>query len=440
MLSVCSGIGTDAVAWHPLGWKHLCFAEIEKFPSAVLKHRWPDIPNEGDFTKIGDKYRGAADLLVGGTPCQSFSVAGLRGGLADDRGNLALEFLRLADRTRPRWVVWENVPGVYSSLSHEAPDPCPPPPPMDMGCDGAEVETEDEYSAEELHALNCFLAGLSELGYGWAYRILDAQYFGVPQRRRRVFVVGHLGDWRAAAAVLFERHSLQGNHPPRRKEGQDVAGTIGGSSQSGGFRTTDLDNSGAFIAIRTAQTGSNGWGIGIDEQAYTLDGAQGQAVACIIPILEAGARTGASTDDLRCGIGVGEDGDPMFTLQSGKQHAVAVEEPFTLAIRGRGEGHNLEYRQDGTANAVLTPNGGRAGIGVGAVAAPSGQSMAVRRLTPRECERLQGLPDDYTLIPYNGKPAADGPRYKAIGNGMAVPVVRWIGERIARVNIIEPRR
>jgi len=311
---------------------------------------------------------------------------------------------------------------------------------MDMGCDGAEVETEDEYSAEELHALNCFLAGLSELGYGWAYRILDAQYFGVPQRRRRVFVVGHLGDWRAAAAVLFERHSLQGNHPPRRKEGQDVAGTIGGSSQSGGFRTTDLDNSGAFIAIRTAQTGSNGWGIGIDEQAYTLDGAQGQAVACIIPILEAGARTGASTDDLRCGIGVGEDGDPMFTLQSGKQHAVAVEEPFTLAIRGRGEGHNLEYRQDGTANAVLTPNGGRAGIGVGAVAAPSGQSMAVRRLTPRECERLQGLPDDYTLIPYNGKPAADGPRYKAIGNGMAVPVVRWIGERIARVNIIEPRR
>jgi DNA (cytosine-5)-methyltransferase 1 len=268
VISVCSGVGTDAVAWHSLGWEHLCFAEIEKFPSAVLKHRWPEIPNYGDFTKIcsirpelvtsgagfvgngnggqpsGDgQYAGTrascdlcggkgihlnepADLLVGGTPCQSFSVAGLRGGLADDRGNLALEFLRLADRTRPRWVVWENVPGVISSLSHNAPDPCPPPPPLDMELDGQELETEDEYSAEELHALNCFVAGLAELGYGWAMRVLDAQYFGVPQRRRRVFVVGHLGDWRRAAAVLFERHSLQGNNPPSREARKGIAGGV----------------------------------------------------------------------------------------------------------------------------------------------------------------------------------------------------------------------
>ena len=256
MVSICSGIGTDAVAWHPLGWQHLCFAEIEKFPSAVLQHHWPHIPNRGDFTQIGTEYRGTADLLVGGTPCQSFSVAGLRGGLADDRGNLALEFLRLADRTRPRWVVWENVPGVYSSLSHEAPDPCPPPPPLDMERDGQELETGDEYTAEELHAFACFLAGLSELGYGVAYRTLDAQHFGVPQRRRRVFVVGHLGDWRAAAAVLFERHSLQGDTPPRREKGQGVTGTVGARAGSGGGLSTDFECAGGLIDVAAPLTAS----------------------------------------------------------------------------------------------------------------------------------------------------------------------------------------
>src|SRR5690242_13415373 len=190
-LSVCSGIEAATVAWHPLGWEAAAYSEIEAFPRAVLKHHYPDVPCHGDFTTIGADEYGPVDLLVGGTPCQSFSVAGLRGGMDDERGQLALQFLKLLDRTRARWVVWENVPGVLSSNGGR-----------DFGS---------------------FLGGLVELGYGFAYRVLDAQFFGVPQRRRRVFVVGYLGDWRRAAAVLFERHSLSGHPAPRREKGPSVA-------------------------------------------------------------------------------------------------------------------------------------------------------------------------------------------------------------------------
>lgn len=183
--SVCSGIEAASVAWEPLGWEPAWFAEIDPFPAAILAHHYPGITNHGDFTKI-EAGPGSIDLLVGGTPCQSFSVAGLRRGLDDDRGNLALEFLRLAGRARPRWLVWENVPGVLSSNGGR-----------DFGA---------------------FLGGLAELGYGFAYRILDAQHFGVPQRRRRVFVVGHSrGLWQRAAAVLFERACLS-RHPSQGRE------------------------------------------------------------------------------------------------------------------------------------------------------------------------------------------------------------------------------
>jgi DNA (cytosine-5)-methyltransferase 1 len=194
--SVCSGIEAASVAWEPLGWRAAFFAEIAKFPSAVLAERWPGVPNVGDFTRPFE--HDAIDLLVGGTPCQSFSVAGLRGGLADERGNLALEFFRLAQRARPRWVVWENVPGVLSS---------------EGGRDFGSI-----------------LGALAELGYGFAYRVLDAQYFGVPQRRRRVFVVGHLGAWAPAAAVLFERSCLRWDSAPRRAAGAEVAGCLEAST------------------------------------------------------------------------------------------------------------------------------------------------------------------------------------------------------------------
>ena len=195
--SVCSGIEAATAAWHPLGWQPAFFSEIEPFPRAVLAHHYPDVPLHGDFTTIqGDEY-GPIDLLVGGTPCQSFSIAGLRRGLDDDRGNLALEFLRLAQRKRPKWLVWENVPGVLSSNGGR-----------DFGS---------------------ILGGMVECGYGFAYRVLDAQYFGVAQRRRRVFVVGCLGDTASAAAVLFERESLFGNIEKREKKSVangEIAGTI----------------------------------------------------------------------------------------------------------------------------------------------------------------------------------------------------------------------
>ena len=188
--SVCSGIEAASVAWHRLGWRASFLSEIEAFPRAVLQHRWTGVPLHGDFTTIEAGQYEPIDLLVGGTPCQSFSVAGLRGGLADDRGNLALEYLRLADRLRPRWLVWENVPGVLSSNGGR-----------DFGA---------------------ILGGMVELGYGFAYRVLDAQFFGVAQRRRRVFVVGYLGDWRPAAAVLFESESLRGYPAPCRKKGKEI--------------------------------------------------------------------------------------------------------------------------------------------------------------------------------------------------------------------------
>lgn len=396
-LSVCSGIEAATVAWHPRGWEAAAFSEIEAFPRAVLTHHYPEVPLHGDFTTIGADDYGAIDLLVGGTPCQSFSIAGLRGGLADDRGNLALEFLRLADRKRPRWVVWENVPGVLS---------------IDAG-----------------RAFGSILGGMGELGYGFAYRVLDAQHFGVPQRRRRVFAVGYLGDWRRAAAVLLERHSLSGHPAPRKDEIQAVAALT-----SSGVGTCGADDN-------QAQAGH------LIAQAFGGNDTRG-------PIDVATA--------------LNSHGGPH-----GRQDFES--ETFVLMERGRDGVPNLEWRNDGTANAILTPNGGRGGLGVGAVCTPvafdckaSGQNgfgvgsiaatlrsmgrkdshtnggghssvqygSTVRRLTPRECERLQGFPDDYTLIPYRGKPAADGPRYKALGNSMAVPVMRWIGERIAAVDAI----
>ena len=239
-LSVCSGIEAASVAWKPLGWKPIGFAEIDKFPSAVLTHHYPEVKNYGDFTKIElEDLPSRPDILVGGTPCQDFSVAGLRAGLGGDRGNLTLEFLRLAQRLRPRWLVWENVPGVFSSTSHDAPDQRPPENDLDSADgprDGEEIVVEDEYEADESHAFACFLAGLQELGYGFAYRISDAQHAGVPQSRRRVFVVGYLGDWRCAAAVLFERHSLQGHTPPSREKRQSAPTIPARRTAGGGLR------------------------------------------------------------------------------------------------------------------------------------------------------------------------------------------------------------
>jgi DNA (cytosine-5)-methyltransferase 1 len=374
------------VAWEPLGWTPQWFAEISPFPSAVLAHRWPEVKNFGDFKRIGADAT-PVDVLVGGTPCQSFSVAGLRGGLADERGNLALEYLRLATLVRPRWIVWENVPGVLSSGGGR-----------DLGA---------------------FLGALAELGYGWAYRVLDAQNWGVPQRRRRVFVVAGprtlLGDFAASGAA-------------REKAPADVAGGLGTRCRG------DLDGHGADIsAAVTAKWAKGSGGPAGDECQNLVACATGNVTHCLTTTLQKGA-----TED-----GTGR-GSPIVNVPDAHALAkVGVLVPAQSAV-------DIIFN-DANGTRKDRPNGGMyvrfvdiAGALTQAESdtkvlvhqtAPS--PMSVRRLTPRECERLQGFPDDHTLIPYRGKPASDGPRYHAIGNSMAVPVVRWIGERIAKIEAAE---
>ena len=318
--SVCSGVEAATVAWHDLGFEPQWFSEVDAFPSAVLQHHYPNIPNHGDMTKFkewnNDK---TIDLLVGGTPCQSFSVAGLRKGLSDPRGNLMLTYLAMAEQLKPRWLVWENVPGVLSSNG------------------GRDFAT--------------FLTAMGKIGYGFAYRVLDAQYFGVPQRRRRVFVVGCLGDWRSAASVLFESESLSGHPAPSREKRQRVAPTVSTGppfSRTGNSRV---------------------------EADALVFGAQNSASQ---------KATGETTLS---------DVTMSLTASYGAGGADLATKPMIC-------------------------------------------TSAVRRLTPRECERLQGFPDDYTQISWRGKEPEDCPnghRYKAMGNSMAVPVMKWIGERIKMV-------
>ncbi len=429
--SVCSGMEAASLAWAPLGWKCAFLSEIEKAPSALLAQRYPDVPNFGDMTKFEDWPDVAIDLLAGGTPCQSFSVAGLRKGITDPRGSLMLTYGAIAKRYRPTWLFWENVPGVLSSNGGR-----------DFGA---------------------FLGMLAELGYGFAYRVLDAQYFNLAQRRARVFVVGYLGDWRPPAAVLFERESLRGDSAPRRETGEGVAATV--TASAGGCSGKD-DPGGRVIArALTAHAGRiDGESETFITHALTGEGfdasEDGTGRGTPIVAIQAGA-TRENPDSGRDGVGVQEG--IAYTLEA-RAEVQSICQPYTLAIRGRGDSHELEYRQDGVANAILTPNGGRrGGIGVGAIAFDARQSdviqygdmsgpidtdqqsigvltqWAVRRLTPLECERLQGAPDDYTNIAYRGRNTiADGPRYKMIGNSWAVPCVRWIGSRIdlvgARLN------
>ena len=389
-LSVCSGIEAATVAWHPLGWEAAALSEIEAFPRAVLAHHYPETPLHGDFTTIGADEYGPIDLLVGGTPCQSFSVAGLRGGMDDERGQLALQFLRLLDRTRARWMVWENVPGVLSSN------------------DGRDFGS--------------FLGGLVELGYGFAYRVLDAQFFGVPQRRRRVFVVGHLGDWRRAAAVLFERHSLSGHPAPRREKGPSVAAfTANGVGTCGAD-----DNQGqAGHLIAQTQFGDVAGSLTARHDSSPCDD-RGMNVVCF-SAKDHGADASDISPTLRSGSHSGShaNGGVMPAVAYGRGIKTTGHQGDTVI--GEGDVWPCLSRSSGN-------NGGGGGGGGGGLAH---LSSAVRRLTPRECERLQGFPDDYTLIPYRGKPAADGPRYKALGNSMAVPVMRWIGQRIAMIEAIQ---
>ena len=370
--SVCSGVEAATVAWHSLGWKPQWFSEIEKFPSAVLQHHYPNTPNHGDMTAFKEWPNDPIDLLVGGTPCQSFSVAGLRKGLSDPRGNLMLTYLAIAAQYQPKWLVWENVPGVLSS---------------NRGRD-----------------FGTFLGALAELGYGFAYRVLDAQYFGVAQRRKRVFVVGYLGDWKRAAAVLFERESLSGDIAPSRETREKVAGTVTTRSGSGG-----------------------GGGLGTDEACAGY--LQPTWPAKVASTLNAAFAEKQGLEDQHI-----NGGAPLFVPQStGPRCTEGVESNHVIAFSSK------DYGNDAVNDLCPTIRAGGAYDANAGVPPAVAQASAVRRLTPTECERLQGFPDNYTQIPYRNKPAEscpDGPRYKAMGNSMAVPVMRWIGERINMVNSI----
>ena len=403
-LSVCSGIEAASVAWNPLGWKALAFSEIEAFPSAVLAHHYPDTPNLGDMTKFKDWPDADISLLCGGTPCQSFSNAGLRAGLDDPRGQLMLTFGAIAARYRPRWLVWENVPGVLSSNGGR-----------DFGA---------------------FLGLLGFLGYGFAYRVLDAQFVrvdgygrAVPQRRQRVFVVGCLGDWRSAAAVLLERESLRGDPAPRRVAGAGVAPSLtvgaGGScghryAQAGmeGFLVHGPAISPALKARDYKGPSSDGVGDGAPLMAYTL--------------------TGNGFDASEDGTGRGIPLIPFDTTQLTSAANRSNPKPGDPC-------HPLAAGAHPPAVAFNWQTGASAGMACSAECSPTliknqtpatATATAVRRLMPVECERLQGFPDGYTAIPYRGKPAADGPRYKALGNSWAVNCARWIGMRICMVDEI----
>lgn len=544
-VSIFSGVEAATLAWEPLGWEPVAFSEIEPFPCAVLAERWPDVPNLGDITKIDwkEEIDGAIDLVVGGSPCQSFSVAGKREGLKGASG-LMFEYIRCVQELRPRWFLWENVPGALTS--------------------------------EDGGAFGQLLSEMDELGYSLAWRVLDAQFFGVAQRRRRLFLVGHLGS-ESPAEVLFEPDCLSGNPQSSREKRQALARRAGRSAACAGFKysaaprantlgyaeeqantltadwhapavlplsgtgqhymamsqygtevagcltargdsspcadrgqnivcmtgtqahchisdeiagclTAHMGKDDAPVVVdgtniqtyvcETAHSGSNGLGVGMSDVFPTLDTSSGPAVwarenSVLSPfgfaqnmrnevrIVGDGTISGAlaanpgmkqttfvctggtypineqvATRDKKLGrgtaLGIGADGDPAFALMANHPHMVAAgsgSEPIAMG--------DLNALTAICRNVCPTLKCGGDGAMVASETADKimkANPMLVRRLTPLECERLQGFPDGHTLIGWKGKPAEecpDGPRYKAIGNSMAVPVMRWIGKRIA---------
>lgn len=400
-----SGIGAPETAMPEWHWPWS--AEIDRFASAVLAARHPESTNLGDVSAHDFCERAAAiarpDVIVFGSPCQSYSVAGKRLGLDDPRGNLALVALGIIDRLEPDWFVFENVPGLLSSSE---------------GCD-----------------FGIFLRTVDELGYSGAWASLDAQYFGVAQRRERLFFVGHSGDWRRAAAVLLEPESLCGHHPPSREAGEKPAPTIASRPTGGGGLGTDFDCDGGLIAhcFDARQSDVIQYG----DKTGPLD-TDGHTHAIAFDTTQVTSKANRSQP---------REGDPCHPLAAGahppaiafscKDHGADAGQVAVAFALGSHAGaadadqSNRSHTSGGPVGSNISENlsyslrGGR----TQAVATSS-----VRRLTPAECEALQGFPRGYTNITYRGKPAADGPRYKALGNSMAVPVMRWILSRIEIAN------
>lgn len=394
--SVCSGVEAPSQAWEELGWEAQWFSEIEEFPSAVLAHHYPNVPNLGDMTKlINNEVFNARDiqLLIGGTPCQSFSVAGLRKGLEDPRGNLALEFVRILSIKKPQWFIWENVPGVLSSNG---------------GRDFASI-----------------IGAFTKIGYGVSWRVLDAQFFGVPQRRRRVFVVGYFGSWRPSWRVLFESEGVQGYSKTSREEREGFAG----SSKSGAYfskqrideyKRSNLsstlaarDSRGPDDLIAQAVSENQQSEVLLSDKVGALNrggGKPGQGYPCVLryskshrpTFIAQRVKNDGTTNTLSTGEGCGNQSSQNFVFTQN------------------------DYGRDATENLAPTlRSGGEGGIPQQCVTT----KLGVRRLTPLECERLQGFKDNWTNIPG----ATNSKRYKACGNSMAVPVIKWLGKRIMEV-------
>jgi DNA (cytosine-5)-methyltransferase 1 len=406
--SVCSGIEAASVAWHPLGWKAAWLSEIEKFPCALLAHRYPDVPNLGDMTTLPNRIRSgeveAPDVFCGGTPCQAFSVAGLRKSLDDARGNLSLTFCEIADaidqvrliqQSHPSIVFWENVPGVLNTKDNA------------FGCFlGALAGEDDALIPPGGRWTNAGFIDGPQRAVAW--RVLDAQYFGVAQRRRRVFVVASARDDFDPAAVLFEFESLRRDIAPRREAGERIAPCVTNGPPFSRTGNERVEAEAMVVSASYTPSSIGGYKEGVGTlRAYGGDiggGSENLIAARMVAFGEYAVDGTASAMKAR-------DYKDATDL-------VAQPIPFdTTQITSPQNGNN--------------PKSGDPCHPLAAGAHPPAitQAMAVRRLTPIECERLQGFPDNYTKI---ADKTPDGSRYKALGNSWAVPVVRWIGERIAR--------
>lgn len=444
--SVCSGIEAATQAWHPLGMRAAWFAEIEPFPSAVLAHRYPGVPNLSDMTRLAALVLAgkipAPDALVGGTPCQAFSVAGMREGLADPRGALTIKYVELADavdyvragqRKPASVIVWENVPGVLSDKGNA------------FGCFLGALAGEDcelQPPGKKWQDAGCVYGPKRTI----AWRVLDAQYFGLAQRRRRVFVVASARDGFDPTEVLFEREGVRRDTAPSRGAAADspagaLRSTDGGSDvdhgQAGHLQPVAFGGGANCqqTEVATALSAHPG-GTRMDAETETFvvsaplttnpygDHESRESLSVVAGTLQAGGKAAGGQ------VAVCITGDITHTLKA---------EGFDGSEDGTGRGQPIvAFTQNSRSEVRHIAGDGQI---TGALAAEAGAQQQnylaspseVRRLTPRECERLQGMPDDYTLIPWRGKPASecpDGPRYKAIGNSKAVTVVRWIGRRL----------
>ena len=471
-LSLFSGIEAASVAWIPLGWTCAGVAEIEPFPCAVLQHHYPEVPNLGDVTKITREQveaLGPLDLVCGGFPCQDLSVAGKRKGMTNadgsaTRSGLFFDAMRIAEWADSRWLFIENVPGMFSSNAGR--DFAAVVGAM-AGCEFGVPPDGWQSSGVAVGPL-----GLVE------WTVLDAQYHGLAQRRRRVFLVRDSGDWASRPPLFLESYRLQGHPAPRRETGK-AAPTIPSRSTAGGGLGTDFDCDGGLIEafggnntagpidVATARNACASASGRMDFESETFlvshslrgegfdasEDGTGRGTP-LVPVAIQNATRGQDQN----GLGIQQD-DVMYTLDRASQHAVAFsckdygnDATGDLAPTMRSMGHDASHANGGGQLAVAiafdsqqitsAANRTRAepGLPVSTIAKQSRMHvalpMAVRRLTPDECEKLQGFPPGYTAIPYRNKIAADGPRYKSLGNSWATPCAKWIGQRIEAVEAI----